>query len=386
MSKFSNWSCHRALKYAFSLLFIFAALTGCSIFNNTSSKLKPAILENNISAFEIRQVWTSRVGTGMKVPMGVNVSGNLVTIASADGTIASIDSTTGHDVWRISLGERLSAGVGSDGKMAAVVLRTNVLIGIDSGSVRWREQLTAQVFTPPLVAGGRIFVLAADRSIAAYDAASGQRLWIQRRVGEPLILRHSGVLMAIEDTLVVGSSGSLLGLDPNSGSIRWDARVGAARGTNDVERLVELVGPIARIGTNVCVRAYQSAVGCVDAKRGDVSWTHAANGAEGVDGDKDVLIGVEGNGKVIAWRRSNGERIWETDRLLYRKLTAPLLLGRSVVIGDESGLLHFLSKVDGLPLNRLQTDASGLVNAPVVSGATLIVFARNGNVYGYRPD
>jgi hypothetical protein len=63
-----------------------------------------------------------------------------------------------------------------------------------------------------------------------------------------------------------------------------------------------------------------------------------------------------------------------------------LVLGRSVVIGDESGLLHFLSRDDGAPLNRVQTDGSGITVTPVVAADTLIVVTRNGSVFGYRPD
>ena len=79
-------------------------------------------------------------------------------------------------------------------------------------------------------------------------------------------------------------------------------------------------------------------------------------------------------------------RLWSTDRLQLRKLTAPLLLGRSVVVGDDEGLVHLLSKEDGSPLNRLTTDDSGIAAAPVVAADTLVVVTRNGGVYGFRPD
>jgi hypothetical protein len=63
-----------------------------------------------------------------------------------------------------------------------------------------------------------------------------------------------------------------------------------------------------------------------------------------------------------------------------------LLLGRSVVVGDDDGLVHLLSKEDGSPLNRLTTDDSGIAAAPVVAADTLVVVTRNGGVYGFRPD
>lgn len=370
-----------------ALVVLAASLAGCSLWSGGgSAKPAPADLGANVAVLGVRQAWTARVGSVAGLPLEVHAAGNVVTVASSDGVVAAIDARTGGDVWRATLGAPLSAAVGSDGRSAAVVSRSNALIVLESGRERWRETLAAQVFTPPLVAGGRVFVLAADRSVSAYDATTGRRLWAQQRPGEPLVLRQAGVLLAVGDTLVVGLSGRLVGLNPDNGSVRWEAPLASARGTNDVERLVELVGRTSKVGDSVCARSFQAAVGCVNTARGSVVWTQPASGAEGVHGDADALFGVESNGTVAAWRRSDGARLWGSDRLKHRKLTAPLLLGRSVVIGDDTGLVHLLSRTDGAPLNRIATDGSGIAAAPIVVADTLVVVTRNGSIYGFRPD
>ena len=370
-----------------ALVVLVASLAGCSLWSGGgSAKPAPADLGANVAVLGVRQAWTARVGSVAGLPLDVHTLGNVVTVASSDGVVAAIDARTGGDVWRTALGEPLSAAVGSDGKSAAVVSRSNALIVLEAGRERWRETLAAQVFTPPLVAGGRVFVLSADRSVSAYDATTGRRLWAQQRPGEPLVLRQAGVLLAVGDTLVVGLSGRLVGLNPDNGSVRWEAPLASARGTNDVERLVELVGRTSKVGDSVCARSFQAAVGCVNTARGSVAWTQPASGAEGVHGDADALFGVESNGTVVAWRRSDGSRLWGIDRLKHRKLTAPLLLGRSVVIGDDTGLVHLLSRTDGAPLNRIATDGSGIAAAPAVAADTLVVVTRNGSIYGFRPD
>jgi outer membrane protein assembly factor BamB len=363
-----------------------SVLAGCSLWSGGSAKPVPADLGANVPVLGVRQAWTARVGGTGGFPLEVHTAGNMVTLASADGVVAAIDARTGGDLWRTALSEPLSAGVGSDGKTAAVVARSNALIVLEAGRERWRQTLAAQVFTPPLVAGGRVFVLSADRSVAAYDAATGRKIWSQQRTGEPLVLRQAGVLLAVGDTLIVGFSGRVVGLNPDNGSVRWEAPLASSRGTNDVERLVELVGRTSRVGDSVCARAFQATVGCVNAARGSVTWSQPASGSEGVHGDGDAVFGAESNGTVIAWNRKDGTRLWATDRLKHRKLTAPLLLGRSVVVGDDTGLVHLLSRTDGSPLNRVTTDSSGIAAAPVVAADTLIVVTRNGGIYGYRPD
>jgi hypothetical protein len=63
-----------------------------------------------------------------------------------------------------------------------------------------------------------------------------------------------------------------------------------------------------------------------------------------------------------------------------------LVLGRSVVLGDDDGVLHFLARQDGKPLQRLSTDGSAIVGRPVAAHETLVVVTRTGGVFGYRPE
>ena len=368
---------------ALAAIVLGASLAGCS---SSSNRPKPAELPANVAVVGVKAAWSAQIGQ-VNLPLDVSVNGTTVTVASSDGAVVALDAQTGRDLWRAALGTPLSAGVGSDGTTAAVVTRTNEVVAITAGRELWRQKLPAQTYTAPLVAGGRVFVLSADRSVSALDGQTGRKLWSQQQPGnEPLILRQPGVLLAVGDTLVVGLSGRLVGLNPTNGSVRWQAPIATARGTNDVERLVDLVGRVSRVGNVVCARAFQMAVGCVDAARGTTLWTKPAVGFEGVHGDDSLVFGTEGDGKVLAWKRADGERAWMTDRLQYRNLTAPLALGRSVVVGDSTGLVHMLSREDGSPLNRLSTDGSAIVAAPVVAGETMVVVTQKGGIFGFRPE
>jgi outer membrane protein assembly factor BamB len=358
-----------------------AVLVGCG----SSGKPKPAELGPNPGLMGVRQVWSAKVGS-VGYPLDAHVAGTQIALASSDGTVLGLDARTGRELWRASTNAKLSAGVGGDGQRTAVATQSNEVVVFESGRESWRHKLPAQVATAPFVAGGRVFVLTADRSVTALDGASGRRLWTQQRAGDPLVLRQSGVILAVGDTLLVGLSGRLVGLNPLNGQVRWDAAVATPRGTNDVERLVDLVGRVSRVGGSVCVRAFQAGVGCVDADRGNLVWTKSSQGHVGVHGDERMFYGPESDGKVVAWRRSDGERVWVSERLRYRQLTAPLALGRSVIVGDETGIVHFLSREDGSPLTRVSTDGSPIAAAPVVADDTLVVITRNGGVFGYAPE
>lgn len=357
-------------------------LAGCS---SSPERPKPSELAPNVALIGVRQVWSTRIGS-VTLPLQVAVAGGRFAVASDDGTVALLEARSGADVWRTSVAGGISAGVGTDGNVAAVVTRNNELVAVAAGRELWRERLPAQSFTAPLVAGARVFVLTADRSVTAFDAQSGRRLWSRARPGEPLVLRQAGVLLAVGDTLVAGLSGRLVGINPNSGAVTWEAAIATPRGANELDRLVDLVGGVSRIGDVVCARAYQSNVGCVDAARGALLWSRVANGADGVHGDDQLVIGAEPDGRIMTWRRANGERGWSSDRLRYRTLTSPLVLGRSVAFGDGGGLVHLLSRADGTPMNRLTTDGSAVIAAPALAGQTMVVVTRNGGVFGFAPE
>ena len=360
------------------------SLAACSYFGGTK-KPQPAELQPVTALVPARLSWSSRIGA-VNFPLAVSVAGSNIGVASDDGTVALLDAQTGRDIWRMSVQAPIAAGVGSDGKVLAVVTKANELVALRDGRELWRQKLNAQAFTAPFVAGERVFILAADRSVNAFDGQTGRKLWTQQRPTEPLVLRQSGVMLAVGDTLVVGLAGRLAGLNPSSGTILWETPIASPRGINDVERLVDLVGRVSRAGDTVCARAFQASIGCVNAARGNLLWTRPANGVQGIDGDDRVLFGSEADGTVIAWKRADGERAWSTERLRYRGLTAPLLAGRSLAIGDATGFIHLLSREDGSLLNRLTTDGSPVAAAPVLAGTAMIAVTRNGGVYGFQPE
>ena len=370
-------ACNRWLTWA-SL----ALLSACS---SAPDKPQPAPLPAVSGTFKLQKAWTNQVGE-VSTPLMASVFGQQVAVASTLGQLALIDAGTGQDVWRLSLGSPIQAGVGGDGQRFAVVTRNNELVTVESGRVLWRQHLPALSYTPPLVAGARVFVLTGDRSVSAFDGATGQKLWTQQRSGDPLVLRQAGLLMPVGDQLLVGWGGRLASLNPTTGSVRWETLVGSTRGTNEVERLVDLVAGASRVGNSVCVRAFQTSVACVDGSNGRMAWSRAAQGHQGLDGDAQTLWGVESDGKVLAWQRASGTPLWTQEALRFRGLSLPLAWGQALVVGDQDGWVHALSPKDGQPLQRMATDGSAITGRPVAVGQTLVVVTRTGGVFGFRPE
>ncbi len=380
MTRRAEFSARRVA--AWVALALAATLTACA---SGPDKPKPTPLEPLTPTIGARQVWKQRIGD-VKFPLAVAAVGDAFTVASDNGTVASFNAQTGSALWQAEAGAKISAGVGSDGRFASVVTVNNELVTFDGGKPAWRKPLPSRVTTAPVVAGERVFVLALDRSVHAFDALDGRKLWSYQRPGDALTLAQPGVLAPFKDTLLVGQGPKLVGLDPLRGTPRWEVTVASPRGTNEVERLADLVAPVSRVGDVFCMRAFQAAVGCVNAERANLAWTRNVGGIDGVAADEQVVLAADASDRLTAWRREDGVSFWSDEKLLYRGLSAPLAVAKTFIVGDSEGMVHWLSRESGDALLRLPTDGSHIDVVPTKLGLTVLVVTRDGGLFAFRPE
>ncbi len=364
----------------------FAFVLALTLAACAADKPKPQPMEALTPKLAARVAWSGSTGSNVDFPLAVAVNGNVVTVAAGNGDLQAIDATTGQPVWRASAGARLSAGVGSDGRFAAVVTRDGELVAFDKGQPTWRKPLGVRVTTAPLVAGERVFVMGVDRVVQAFDALDGRKLWMLQRANDPLALAQNGVLAAFKDTLIAGQGPRMAGVDPIRGAVRWEVPIGAPRGANEIERLADLVGPLSRVGALVCARSFQAAVGCVDADRGTVSWTRNVGGIDSIAADADFVFAADATDRMTAWKTASGDVAWTSDKLQYRGLSAPIATARSVVYGDAGGTVHWFARDTGEAQLRMPTDGSAVVAAPVAVGDALLFVTRKGGLFAFKPE
>ena len=369
----------RALRIA-GLAALVALLAACA-----GDKPKPTPLADVAPKIAGRQVWSVKLDS-VKFPLTMLVRNGNFIVAATDGTLLALEANSGRQLFRTNVGAPLSAGIGSDGRFYAVVTQDNTLVTFEGTKELWRAQLSSRVSTSPMVAGERVFVMGVDRAVHAFDALNGNRLWSLARPGEALTLLHSGVLTSVNNVLVAGQGARVAGIDPDKGTLRWEVPLGTPRGSNEIERLADLIGPALRLGTRICARSFQVAVGCADGETGRLLWSRSTGGINAIGGDDELIFAADASDRIVARKTDSGETVWTSERMLYRGLSAPVSIGPAVVFGDFEGHVHFLDRKDGQPLLRLSTDGSQVVGQPVLSGKTLLVATRNGGFFAFRPE
>lgn len=362
---------------------VMVAVTATAACSSTD-KPKPSPLEPITPRIAGTAVWQAKLDS-IKFPLAVAAGPDAFVAAGSDGTVLALDPGTGRELWRAQVGAGLTAGVGSDGRFTSVVTRDNTLIVLEAGREVWRKTLAAKVLTAPLVAGERVFVLRVDRVVHAFDVLDGRALWTVTRPGDALTLAQAGVVAPYQNLLLVGQGPKLAAMDPLRGTLRWEVAIATPRGTNEIERLTDLVGPMMRAGDSVCARAFQATVGCVDASRGSLRWSLPNAGSQAVGGDAELVVGADANGRLTAWKAGSGEVAWTNESLRYRELSGTLLAGTVAVVGDLEGQVHFLARDSGEVVLRLPTDGTPVVGTPVLSGTTVLVTTRGGGLFAFRP-
>jgi outer membrane protein assembly factor BamB len=351
-------------------------------------KNPPAALVDFKPSMSVKKAWSDSIGeAGDFVFTPVYVE-NTVIAAATNGKVYRIDNATGHEIWKIDTDSTLTAGVGADSTMFAVVADKGVLLTYNlDGKLKWKVQTSSEILSAPVIGDGVVVVRSIDNHIAGYDQETGKRRWLIERTLPTLILR-SAIGMTINDhSVYVGlPGGKLIAVNLASGNVRWEAVVGEPKGATELERVADVSGFPVVLGSDVCASAYQGKVSCFDVKTGVMRWGKTLSTDMGVSVDERFVFAVDDKGTVSAFSRAAGLSEWKNDKLAYRKLSTPISFGQAVLVGDYKGYIHFLSREDGTLVARESTDGGPIVSTPILAGTNVVFQTKQGEIVAFAID
>ncbi len=373
------------------------ALAGCSApnfsnfslnpmdwFTSRSTGPKPAELPQLSDAQGVKVLWSSNIGAAEAFIFSPSLVGDSIYAASRSGTVARLDAASGQAKWRVSLGKRVSGGVGSDGTLAVVATDEGEVIALDaqSGAVKWRSRVSSEVLSAPKLGEGLVLVRSADSRVFAFGAEDGKRRWVYQRAAASLIVRSPAGLTVHQGSVYVGfSGGKLAAISLANGTLRWESTVALPKGSTELERVTDVVGEPMAQGREICAAAFQGRVACYDLLNGNQLWSREMSSLTGVSFDARYAFVADDKGAVHALDRSNGRSIWKQDRLAHRQLSLPLPLGTEVALGDLQGYVHFMARESGAFLARAPTDGSPIRAAPLKLPGGFLVQTQGGGLY-----
>lgn len=308
------------------------------------------------------------------------------TVCAAGGgdRLSCFGSGDGRRVWARRAGVTFSGGVGAGENMILMGTTKGEVLAYDTtGTLLWRSQVSTEVLSAPVGSRSTVVVRAGDSKVFALSASDGTLQWEYQSPPQPLILRSNPGLAIVDDTFVIAGfpGGRLIKLDIRSGALLWDIAVATPRGDNELERLADVAGtPLLEQGS-VCAVAFQGRVGCFDADKGAQIWARSASSASSLAADSRNIYYTETDGVIVALDKSTGASVWRQDKLLYRRVSAPAVVGDWIVVGDFEGYAHVISREDGAFVARLATDGTAITAKPLQVGNGAMLQTEAGGLY-----
>jgi outer membrane protein assembly factor BamB len=338
----------------------------------------------------VRTLWTTRIGKGndgRALSLRPAVSGNRVYAADASGTVAALDATSGRTLWERKTKTPFSGGPDVDGDRLVVGSSNGeiLLLSTRDGSQRWRAQLESEVLSTPRFIGDLVIVHTIDDTVYGLELSDGSERWRYGYKAPILTLRGSSSPAAGPEGIIVGvSSGRLVYLDAEQGAPIWEVTVSPPSGRSELERIADIDTDPVLVGNQVFVASYNGDLAAIDIPSGTVLWRRELSAHAGLAADATALYITDSIDNLWAADPTDGAGQWKQDALLHRRLTAPVIVGESIAVGDSEGYVHYLSRRDGRLVGRERVTKAAAASAPVVSGNTLFIQFENGVVAAVR--
>ena len=382
------------------LLFSISVLNGCGTTSAIAEYLKgdsdnaepPAELVEFRQRLNVIELWSKNIGSGTDkqyLKLAPVISNQRLYIADADGRVEALDATNGKKVWSIDTDAPISGGPGFGEN--TVLLGTSeaetIALSAEDGSEQWRKKVTSEILSAPQKAANTVVVRTGDGKIFGLNGDNGRRLWIYDRTVPALTLRGTSAPVIDGNLVVAGfDGGRMAALEVRTGKLIWEAPVATARGSNDMERMVDIDSSPLIVDGVIYIATFHGHLTAMQAETGRVLWDRDMSSYAGFDADEKYLCVTADKSHISAFDRFTSEELWIQDKLHLRQITAPASIGDFIVVGDLEGYLHWMSKSSGKFVARTELCGDPILTPPTVVGKILYGFCSDGTLtaYSYR--
>ncbi|HEY8190681.1 MAG TPA: PQQ-binding-like beta-propeller repeat protein [Micavibrio sp.] len=326
--------------------------------------------------------------------------------------------------------------------MQNLALERHDLKKIWSADIGQGSQSRLPLVTQPVLADGRIFTIDTDKTLSAFAAATGKKLWEQdiapiKEDDDPVIA--GGIAYAQDRLYVTSGYSEFLVIDPGSGKIIWrkalpvpsraaptvmDNRLFIVTldnrlmtfSTEDGSLLWEFSGLAETAGLlgaaspaasrEIVVPAFSSGeIFALRVENGSVAWSDNLSGTRKIGNlatlsdirglpimDKGMIFAISYGGKLVGIDERTGARVWqreiggsETPWIAGNHLFVISTENDLVGIGRDTGVIRWVTPLPKFENPDKKKDPI-VWTGPILAGNRLIVMGSNGIAMEIDPD
>lgn len=401
------------MKNSVKILGLVFLLSGCTTVSNwfaDDEEIEIRTLPELEMVFETQVVWRQNVGDGIEnyfSRLSPAVGYGKIFAADRQGRIVALSPETGKELWELDISTRstkssianmygLLAGRVSAKVSGGITLAYDRLfIGTEhgevlainqaDGSIEWRSKVPSEVLAAPAIDSGVVVVNTVAGILVGLDANTGEIKWQNESDVPPLTLRGVSPPAAANGGAIIGlATGRLQVSIIESGLTAWEQVIATASGATELERIVDVDSKPLVFGGTVFVVSYGGALSAVELRTGQVVWSREYASYRNVSIAGNRLFVTDNNSNIYAIDRRNGVELWSSSDLRRRNLTEATPVGDYIVLGDKFGFLHWFTQDEGRYVSRMEVgnddEDEGIYVAPIFQDNLLVVQTRDGEV------
>ena len=277
-----------------------------------------------------------------------------VFFADTNGSIKSINPNTGTIQWESQV-NALSSGVAAGfGVIVVSDIEGNVItLNQDDGSVLWTLNLKGEVLAPAAIDPKFIVVKTGSGELLALDKSSGEISWSYRSKLPALTIRGSSSPVIEGDIVYATFDNGRLGVfELDSGFPVWDGAISYAKGSSELENLVDSdSNPVIDAGLVYTIN-YQGNLSLFDISQKRAVWQTEASSFYSPLLIRGLIILVESKSNLRSFFTKTMEESWTSDAYLNRQLSNPISFSGFTIVGDYEGYVHVLDPLNGKTVGR----------------------------------
>ena len=316
------------------------------------------------------------------------LQGKMIIAVDNEGQVSSYEKSTGHLLWQVRLNTPIISGVGGgDNGLILVGSIVGEVLALDetNGELLWRNSLSSEILAPPKGSQDIVVAQSADGRLTGLSADNGDILWSYRCAVPPLSLRGTSAPIIVGEKVISGyANGKLIALSIIDGRVIWDTQIFIPRGKTYVDRIVDIdITPVIRAGKIYVVSRHGNAT-VIDLENGEILWVRRVVSNVGLDVAHNIVYISDIDDNIWAFYDDSGDLIWEQISLGHREITAPIVMGDTILVGDIEGYVHWISRASGDFVARLQVSNDAIRSRPIVMGDMVYVTSVDGTLTALR--
>ena len=332
----------------------------------------PSPLNDLKSKINLEVVWQESVGEHNGKNFNIYHLEDFLYVASSDGVIKKLDSTTGDQIWKKELGINLSSGVVGGDENIYVSSIDGFLWCMDlKGDLVWKTLLAAEINSLPIIYDSKVVVKLNNYKVVQLNAHDGSVNWKYQAAIPPLTFWSDGKLVQSNKVVYLGlPGGKMIAIDSPTGGLVWESSISRAKGSTDIERANDITSHPIIDGPLIYGITTNGDISALNRRNGKTIWTRPISSFYGMVFDGLNLFITHDTGSIYSVNKDDGEIKWRQSALKYRKVQRGTIINDYIVFGDYEGFVHFLSIDDGSIVGRVKVGDFPILNTIIKTDNT----------------